>query len=180
MGTHSPKLPRLALDDRLTGRTRLGLRWRIAIALAILSAAMVSTTCDKVQNALGLTFVADSCADFYFWRDESRADSVLVGHVMVGIKREKTTNDAFCECVDWKTEDNVSWISYCVGVCIFSDFDAEIHTGTRYWEIVSGSTNGTRGFAAGSWKLHQKEGKIDKIIDGGYFEFVFKDENACK
>jgi hypothetical protein len=152
---------------------------RLLATLVLLGAVMAMSTCSDVADALNpLAFHPDSCAEFSFWRN----DTLLVKDLKVGVARSSTETNAGCRFQNWTFEDDHSWMWYGLSgvTTMCDDFDAEIHVGKRYWEITTGNVTGTVfKFADGEWKLHEVNGKVDKIIDAGTFEFEFNDAGSC-
>ena len=158
---------------------RTSLIARLLVTLGLLGAVMAMSTCSDVVDALNpLAFHPDSCAEFSFWRN----DTLLVKDLKIGVVRALTESKSGCRVQNWGFEDDHSWMHYGMDPfdVICDDFDAEIHTGKRYWEVTRGnvSTTGIT-FAEGEWKLHEVNGKIDKIIDGGTFKFDFQYPGTC-
>lgn len=152
---------------------------QLIVALVLLGAAMAMSTCSDVVEALNpLAFHPDSCAEFSFWRN----DTLLVKNLKVEIARDNVNSESGCRFQNWNLDEDDSWMWYGLSgpgtTC--DDFDAEIHTGKRYWEVTKGTVVGSAfTFAEGEWKLHEVNGSIDKIIDGGTFEFEFHDTGTC-
>jgi len=152
---------------------------RLLSALVILGAVVAVSTCSDVVDAINpLAFHPDSCAEFSFWRN----DTLLVKDLKIDVARDETGINAGCSVQNWDFDDDHSWMWYGMTDAdpLCDDFDAEIHIGKRYWEVTSGKLTGSAfKFAEGQWKLHEVNNNVDKIIDGGKFEFEFHGTGVC-
>lgn len=160
-------------------QTALSLRLRFLATLALVGVVLGLSTCDEALDVAGLDFQPDSCVEFNFWRN----DTLLVKTLEIGVVRSDVDTGLLgCRLQNWDFEEDDSWIQYALDefapTC--NVFDAEVHVGNRYYEVTSGyRTVGTH-FAEGEWKLHEVTGSVDKIIDGGDFEFIFDVGANCE
>jgi hypothetical protein len=149
----------------------------VLAALAVFAAAAVSVTCDDVTDAILDPWDPDSCVEFHFWRN----DTLLVKDLPVEVERISTKTVSGCRSQRWESRHGDSWITYDLESAILCErFDAEIHVGKRYWEVTTGTQPpASVWFAEGNWKLHEVNGDVDKIIDGGTFQFEFSSSGSC-
>jgi len=137
------------------------------------------STCDEALDAVGLGgFEPDSCVEFRFWRN----DTLLVKTLDIGVARANVeTGQNGCRLQNWDLEEDDSWLYYGLDEfdAICDVFDAEVHVGNRYYEVTTGDRSFGTNFAEGQWKLHEITGSVDKIIDGGDFEFEFDVADDC-
>jgi len=161
------------LERKLHGAPLRG----VLAAMAVLAAAAVSVTCDDITDAVLDPWDPDSCAEFHFWRN----DTLLVKDLPVEVERISIETVSGCRSQRWESRHGDSWITYDVEVDAVCDrFDAEIHVGKRYWEVIAGrQETASAWFAEGDWKLHEVNGDVDKIIDGGKFQFEFNSPGTC-
>lgn len=147
------------------------------VTVAVLAYAIISITCDTAKDILD-PFDPDSCAEFHFWRN----DTLLVKDLQVEVERKDIETVSGCRSQRWESKHGDSWITHDVeGSITCEHFDAEIHVGKTYWEVTKGTHPHIlpTWFAEGDWKLHEVNGGVDKIIDGGKFQFEFRGPGTC-